>query len=220
MAFAFLRRTLLPLALRRIRVEGLDRVPLDGPFIIVANHQSYLDAVLVAVPLAMHRNCKAWWLTTEHIWRAFRRIGGSGLLRWLGMLPISEANKADSLRPALERLAAGGVVGIFPEGRRNKRNVNPDWDQTMLKGKTGAARLALTSGVPVVPVGLVAPAGSTATEAIRNFLSPSKPAIVRFGSPVSFSKQDPATFSRQLLDQVTRQMMQAVARLSHKEYPH
>ncbi|MBI4090362.1 MAG: 1-acyl-sn-glycerol-3-phosphate acyltransferase [Candidatus Kerfeldbacteria bacterium] len=220
MAFTFLRHTILPLALRRVQVEGLEHVPTDGPFIVVANHQSYLDAVLVAVPLAVHRDRKAWWLTTEHIWKTFRRIGGTGLLRWLGMLPINEAHKADSLRPALERLAGGGVVGIFPEGRRNKRNVNPEWGRVMLKGKTGAARLALTSGVPVVPVGLIAPAGGTAFEAIRNFLSPSKPAIVRFGSPLAFSKQDPTTFSRQLLDEITRQMMLAVAKLCGKEYPH
>lgn len=208
------------MTLRRIRVVGLEHVPTQGPFVVVANHQSYLDAVLLAVPLAVQRDRKAWWLTTEHVWQTFRRIGGTSLLRWLGMVPISEANKADSLRPALERLAAGGVVGIFPEGRRNKHNVNPDWERVMLKGKTGAARLALISGVPVVPVGLVTPAGSTAAEAIRNFFSPSKPAVVRFGPPLSFPKQDPSTFSRQLLDEVTRQMMLAVAKLCGKQYSH
>jgi 1-acyl-sn-glycerol-3-phosphate acyltransferase len=220
MAYDWLRRTILPLLLRRVRVEGIEHVPTDGPYIIVANHQSYLDAVLLTVPLVVYRNRKIWWLTTEHVWRAFRRLGGTGLLRWLGMVPISETNKADSLEPARATLERGGAVGIFPEGRRNKKNVNPDWERVMLKGKTGAARLAVATGATVVPVGIISPPGATAWEAIRNFLVPSKPAVIRFGQPLTFSKQDPVTFNRALLDDVTRRMMQAVSGLCGKSYPH
>lgn len=220
MAYDFLRHTILPKLLRRVQVEGIERVPVSGSFLLVANHQSYLDAVLLALPLIVHRNRKVWWLTTEHVWRIFRRLGGAGLLRWLGMVPISEAKKADSLEPARATLEDGGVVGIFPEGRRNKQNVNPDWERVMLKGKTGAARLALMTGATVVPVGIISPPGATAREAIRNFLVPAKPAIVRFGQPLTFSKQDATTFSRPLLDNVTRSMMLAVSGLCGKSYPH
>ena len=157
MAYLLMRRTLIPIFLRRIRVEGIEHVPQRGPYLVAANHQSYTDPVQIAFPLIVLRDQKAWFLTTEHVWRAFRKFGGIWVLRWLGMIPILDSQKADSLEPARRELERGGVIGIFPEGARNKPSVNPDWERVLLKGKTGAARLALMTGVPVVPAGLVAP---------------------------------------------------------------
>lgn len=216
----FLRRTIIPRLAKRVQVEGIENVPERGPYLLVANHQSYVDAVQTTFVLLLHRNHKPWFLTTEHVWKRFRAIGGSRVLRWLGMIPIFEAKRAESLQPAIEILRSGGVVAVFPEGMRNKPKVNPQWGSVMLKGKTGTARLALATGVPVIPTGLVAPKGFTAFEAIRNYFNPKSKAIVRFGSPIRFPVSDLSQVTKVQLEDVTRQIVQKVADLCGKEYPY
>lgn len=219
MAYDRLRTTILPSLARRVHVQGLEHVPTSGPYIVAANHQSYNDAPLVAFPLIEKRNVKVWFPTTEHVWKAFGKFGGQRLLRWLGMIPISEAKKAAALEPAIDILRSGGVVGIFPEGRRNKPPVNPEWETVMLKGKTGVARLAIATGAPVIPCGIIAPKGLTAFQAIRNFISRKQPAVIRFGDSLRFHQQDLTTVTRDELDGTTDEIMRAVARLCGKSYP-
>ncbi len=219
MPHALLRRSLFPLLLRRIRVVGLEHVPTSGPFLMVANHQSYLDPVELFLPLAVRRDLKPWFLTTEHVWKSFSRLGGRGLLRWLGMIPIVNAHKAESLGPARAVLEAGGIVGIFPEGGRNRRQTNPDSATVMLRGKTGAARLAIATGVPAVPAGIIAPDGATTFEAIRNFIRPRQRMEVRFGPALRFARNT-GELTREQLDDATRSMMQAVGSLCGKRYPY
>lgn len=218
MYYPTIRKRIAPAALRRVTVEGIDNVPQHGPYIVACNHQSYTDAVQVVLPLVMHRDHKAWFPTTEHVWRTFSMFGGRRVLTWLGMIPILGSNKAEALAPALQVLRNGGVIGIFPEGRRNKPSVNPDWDHVLLKGKTGAVRLALTVGCPIVPAGIIAPKGFNVLQAIVNFLRRDRPAIVRFGKPLVFPKTDPSAFTHEMLTQSTAQLMRAIGQLSGKEY--
>lgn len=218
MPYPIARRTILPILARRIKVEGLEHVPTAGPFLIAANHQSYIDPPQIAFPLIVKRNIKIWFLTTEHIWRAFRRFGTGRVLRWLGMIPILDAKKSDSLSPALDVLEHGGIVGIFPEGGRNLPKKNPDWQTVMMRGKTGAVRLALASGAPVIPAGIIAPTGITPGQAIKNFISNREPAIVRFGPPIVWPKIDPAMLTKEDLTNKTRELMLAIGRLCGKTY--
>lgn len=220
MPYDRLRRTILPALARRIEVSGWEYVPARGPFIIVANHQSYLDAPQIAFPLIVERNVKAWFLTTEHIWKFFGRFGGQRTLRWFGMTPILNSQKANALNPALEILRSGGVIGIFPEGMRNTPKRNPQWASVMLKGKTGAARLALATGVPVIPAGIIAPPGLTAFQALRNFFLKKQPAVVRFGAPMLFQKTDLSHVTKAELVETTNFMMREVANLCGKSYPY
>ncbi len=215
----FLRRTILPRLARRVQVEGWEHVPPAGPYIIVANHQSYLDAVQLAFPLLVERNQDVWFLTTERVWRTFAKFGGRRFLRWLGMIPILNSQKAESLERASEVLQHRGVIAVFPEGKRNQPRVNPDWEKVLLKGKTGAARLALKTGIPVVPAGIIAPQGFTAGQAMKNYLQRKQPAIVRFGQPLQFSKTDMPAVTKDRLDQATKTMMLAIAKLCGKSYP-
>lgn len=219
MAYRFLRRTILPRLVRRISVEGLEYLPTRGPYLIAANHQSYLDGLMIVFPVVLHRDEKIWFLTTEHIWKFFSWFGGHRVIDWLGMIPIRANQKADALKPALDILRRQGIVGIFPEGSRNKPSLNPDWRTVLLHGKTGLARLALQSGAPVIPAGLVAPQGFTAWQAIVNFLRRRQPAIVRFGQPIQFQARDVSTVGKAELDVITRQVMFEVGRLCGKTYP-
>ncbi len=122
----------------RLRVEG--RWPPGGPFVVVANHQSVLDILLLShVPREMK------WVAKDEL---FRIPWVGWMLRMSGDIAIRRGD-ADSGGEALARakayLARGMSVIIFPEGTRSAR-------ATLLPFKSGAFRLALDAGVPVLPI--------------------------------------------------------------------
>lgn len=137
----------LQLAGLRGRSRAARRLP-DGPIIVVSNHTSYLDGILLAlVCRRMGRSLRL--LATAGVFRA-PVIGG--VARRLGFIPVERGSisAAHALDAAVEALAAGEAIGIFPEGRLTR---HPDrWPE---RGKTGAVRLAIRSGAPVVPVAMV-----------------------------------------------------------------
>ncbi len=139
--------TRLTIARRRGRRTAVARLPA-GPVIVISNHASYADGVLLA-------------LTCRRMGRSIRLLATSGvfrapligtLARRLGFIPVERgtASAADALKPAADALRAGEAVGIFPEGRTTR---DPNlWPE---RSKTGAVRLALETGVPIVPIAMV-----------------------------------------------------------------
>lgn len=125
----------------RIRFRGVDRVPRSGPVVLTPNHVSYLDPVLVNIPI--HRALT--YLALE----PFFQIPVLGwVMRWCRALPLSEGSANDPvLRTALRVLRAGEPLVVFPEGGRSK-------DGTLQPFRPGACRLALAADVPVVPVAI------------------------------------------------------------------
>lgn len=118
------------------RAAGRSNVPPGGPVVLAANHTGFLDGALVhaMAPRPSHFLVRA---------QNFEgRVGR--MLRWSGQIPI-EQGRGDrrALGQALEVLARGGVLGIFPEGGRGRGDL-------ATAGK-GVAWLALQSGAPVVP---------------------------------------------------------------------
>ncbi len=125
-----------------LAVEGREHVPPAGPYIIAANHHNYLDGVVLAlvapVPIAFLVMPRVWRATPLHPF----------LHRHIGSIPINlERPDVGALRRALGALAAGRVVGIFPEGPFSVRG-------RLERGLPGVALLALRSGAPVVPAGI------------------------------------------------------------------
>jgi 1-acyl-sn-glycerol-3-phosphate acyltransferase len=120
----------------------------DGGIIVISNHTSYADGVLlVLVCRRLGRSLRL--LATAGVFRA-PLIGG--LVRRLGFIQVDRgaATASSSLDAAMEALEAGEAVGIFPEGRTTR---DPEhWPE---RAKTGAVRLALRSGAPIVPVAMV-----------------------------------------------------------------
>ena len=132
--FWVVARTLL-----RIRFQGIEHVPHAGPVVITPNHVSFMDPILVTIPVrrALH------YMALE----PFFRIRGLGaLMRWARAFPVQEG-EADSpaVRRALRLLRQGEPLVIFPEGGRSP-------DGTLQAFRPGAFRLALAAGAPVVPV--------------------------------------------------------------------
>jgi len=129
---------------RKRVIQGLP----PGAIIIVSNHASYADGILLAL-LCRRMGRSVRLLATAGVFRA-PVIGW--LARRVGFIPVERGllQAADALAPAAEALAAGEAIGIFPEGRTTR---NPEhWPE---RAKTGAVRLALQSGAPIVPVAMV-----------------------------------------------------------------
>ena len=129
-------------ALLRIRFEGVEHVPRTGPVVITPNHVSFMDPILVTIPVrrALH------YMALE----PFFRIRGLGaLMRWARAFPVQEG-EADNpaVRRALRLLRQGEPLVIFPEGGRSP-------DGGLRPFHPGAFWLALAAGAPVVPVTIV-----------------------------------------------------------------
>ena len=131
----------------RVRVDGTERVPRDGPGVIVANHVSALDGVVLAGVF--------WWrfrIAVRFVIAAefFRNRVFGPVLRLFDQVPIHRGtHDVNAIAEAVEAARTRSLVGIFPEGR-----VNPEPDGPLQTGRTGAARIALASGAPVIPVGI------------------------------------------------------------------
>ena len=123
------------------KIQGIKNIPNKRPFIVIANHESRWDHILVLLPILKKLNKKVhfiavptWWYVHEKIYR-----------QWAGAIPLF--NPKQAYKEAKELIEAGEIVAIFPEGRfeRKKRRENP---------KTGAIRLALETNTPILPMGL------------------------------------------------------------------
>ena len=126
----------------RIAFRGVEHVPpaSDGGLVIAANHQTYADPFWVSIPVMRPIRFLAWS-------EPFKNRALGKLMDWLGAWPL-QIDKSDprAYRRSLRWLRSGGALVIFPEGGRATE------DGAMSSFKTGAVRLALEAGVPVLPV--------------------------------------------------------------------
>jgi 1-acyl-sn-glycerol-3-phosphate acyltransferase len=191
-------------ALYRPDITGTHHVPPDGGVLLASNHLSFIDSF--AIPLAAPR--KVYFLAKEDYFTGPGVIGTlkRGFFGGVGAVPVdrhSSRAAQESLDVALQVLRDGGAFGIYPEGTRSR-------DGRLYRGRTGVAWLALTAGVPVVPVGLrgtddIQPVGSRWPRLAK--------VGVAFGEPISptpYSGQPLGRARRQLTDDV----MAAIAGLT------
>lgn len=210
MIFCLAKRTVIPLALLRAKeINGLENLPKKGPFLIIANHVSYLDPPLIGALVAKQTGQKIHFISKHELFRYFgRRIGE----KWMGMIYIDPNDKQACLKEAFDFLKKGEPVGVFPEGTR--------WYQegTLRKGKTGAARLALWSQCPVIPIGYIGPMDKDVKNHLGFILSKKKEIRINIGQPLDFTRYYNQEMSHDLLEQVTKEMLEAISRLCGKKY--
>ncbi|MBE3113241.1 MAG: 1-acyl-sn-glycerol-3-phosphate acyltransferase [Actinobacteria bacterium] len=122
----------------RLKVTGQENIPQDGPFIIVANHSSLLDPVILGVSVRP----KVIFVAAAYLFK----IGWLGyMLRKFNSIPVQRENDIKAIKQSLEILKRDGVLGIFPEGGIDRQKNN-------LPVRAGAAYLAAKIGVPIVPI--------------------------------------------------------------------
>jgi 1-acyl-sn-glycerol-3-phosphate acyltransferase len=131
----------------RLRVEGADRVPSSGSAIVAANHVSALDGVALALATGSRGRRMTRFLVAAEF---FRKLWCGWALRLYRQIPIRRGVRDQgALDVAIETIRGGALAGIFPEG-----TVNPEPEAGLLRGRKGAARIALATDAPVVPVGI------------------------------------------------------------------
>jgi 1-acyl-sn-glycerol-3-phosphate acyltransferase len=127
------------------RVEGLEHVPPDGPYIVVSNHTSNLDPPFVGTAIGHRIGRIIHFMAKEEI-RSWPLVGWLARSSGVFFVRRGQGDRA-AQRIALAHLTAGEVIGIFPEGTRSR-------DGRLREAKLGVALLALLSGVPLLPVGI------------------------------------------------------------------
>jgi 1-acyl-sn-glycerol-3-phosphate acyltransferase len=190
-------------------VTGLEHVPRTGPVIIAGNHISFADEVFT--PLAARRQVHylakhEYFTTPGPKGRAMALFFGG-----LGLVPVDRdatVAAARSVDQCVELLAEGKAFGIYPEGTRSP-------DGRLYKFRTGVARIALRSGAPVVPVGLV-DTDQVQPPGVRTWRP--RRVGVHFGEPLDFSGRGADERSARKLREITETVREAVERLSGQEY--
>lgn len=155
----------------RLHVHGLENLPAQGAVLMVANHTSYLDPAVLgrASPRKVH------FFIKRSVWG---QPGMHWFFRGMDSIPTSE-DPADTagLRAGLRHLAAGTVVGVFPEGGRTT-------DGKPGAAKTGVALLAARTGCPVVAVGIT---GAFLSLPTGSMIPRPRRIDVRFGEPFTLA---------------------------------
>ncbi|MHB8141992.1 MAG: lysophospholipid acyltransferase family protein [Vulcanimicrobiaceae bacterium] len=182
--------TLINLGARiwRFRVVGAEHVPLDGPLVVAANHRSYLDPMLLgaAVPRPLAYMAKEELFHIPLLGPAIRAVGAYPVDR--------RASPIAAIKRSVAVLRAGGAVGIFPEGTRNRDGA--------AAARAGVALLASMSGAAVVPAVLVGTDRALRLHRIT----------VAFGEPIRLQGERKAT--RDELENFTAQVMGAIDALA------
>ncbi|TXK13772.1 lysophospholipid acyltransferase family protein [Microbacterium hatanonis] len=203
--YALGRFVLAPLArlVYRPRVEGRANVPRTGPVIFASNHLSFIDsiAIPVAAPRPVHFMAKSSYFDTWASRQFFTAIGAIAVQRGAGQAAL------DALDQQRKILDDGRAVALYPEGTRSL-------DGRLYKGRTGVAFLALQTGAPVVPVGLIGTDASMPVGA--RMPSMSERITVRFGEPLDLSRHGAATSGRARRG-ATDEIMAAIHALSGQE---
>ncbi len=183
----------------RVRVEGRENVPDRGPVILAANHRSFLDSIFI--PLVVPRRV-TFVAKAEY----FDDPRSAWFFRAVGQIPIRREGGSASegaLLAAADVLERGGVFGIYPEGTRTR-------DGNLHRGHTGVARLALRTGAPIVPVGLV---GTDEVQPVdRKLPRLGREVNIRFGAPIPMEhyagREDDRLTLRALTDEVMFEIQQ------------
>lgn len=195
-------------AVWRPTVRGLDNVPKSGGVILASNHLSFVDSVVipVVVPRKVVFLAKSDYFTGPGLKGYASRLWFEGL----GMLPVDrDDSKAamTSLDTALQVLGRGEAFGIYPEGSRSR-------DGRLYRGRTGVAHLALTAGVPVVPVGLT---GTQDLQPIDASFPRLAKVTVEFGTPLDFTDRYAGVPLGRARREVTDEIMAAIHSLTGQE---
>ncbi|MSO78403.1 MAG: 1-acyl-sn-glycerol-3-phosphate acyltransferase [Acidimicrobiia bacterium] len=209
MFYWFMKAILTPTlrGLYRVRVEGRSALPKTGPVILAANHRSFLDSLFL--PLVLGRRvtfvAKAEYFDSKKTAWFFRGVG---------QIPIRREGGSASegaLAAATEVLESGGVFAIYPEGTRTR-------DGFTHRGHTGVARLALKTGAPIVPVGLV---GTEECQPVDKKLPRFfRKVKIRFGAPIPperYREDAEGLALRQLTDEVMFEIVQLCERYEYRD---
>ena len=184
-------RMILAPMLVRLRREGAEQVPKDGPVVFMANHESWLDipALLALIPVQVR------FLAKKNLF-AIPFFGWA--ITAMGFIPVDRKNRrtaVKSFEEAAERIRRGRSVLIFPEETRSR-------DANLLPLQRGGFLIAIKAGIPIVPVGID---GARRCLPKFSYLLRPGPITVRFGAPIATAGRG-VTDKGELMEVVRREI--------------
>ena len=169
------------------RIIGAEKIPKEGAVVIAGNHKHILDQcpTIAATKRMIHYMAKKEYFDGKFAW----------FFRAMGCIPVDRANTdIKSVKAAMKVLRKGGVIGIFPEGTRNRT------DAFLLEFKPGATNLAKKTDAYIVPVGLTG-----------DYKFRSKNLTVRYGDPFKADGMTADEANEKLYREVERLMREGIA---------
>ena len=190
----------------RYRIQQGEYLPATGPAVVAPNHYSEIDPLVIG-------------LTIWKLGRAPRYLGKASLftipvfgalLRKSGQIPVERAGSrgSDPLAAANQLVEDNSVVVVYPEGTLTR-----DPDLWPMRGKTGAVRLALTAGVPLIPVAHWGTQKILPRYGKKLSMFPRKDVDIRFGPPVDLSRFEGRPLNAAMLAEATEILMSAITAL-------
>ena len=203
-----LAAVLLPLMyfLGRYHIENGEKLPAIGPVVVAPNHYSEIDPVVMGVAI--------WNLGRAPRYLAKASLFSVPIVGWFlrrsGQIPVQRAGSrgSDPLGSANQLVEQGLAVVVYPEG-----SLTRDPNLWPMRGKTGAVRLALTAGVPLIPVAHWGSQKIMPRYGKKISLFPRKDVRIRFGDPIDLSPFAGRPLNATTLTAATEVLMDAIAEL-------
>jgi 1-acyl-sn-glycerol-3-phosphate acyltransferase len=185
-------------ALAGLEVRGLANIPSKGSFLLICNHESNLDPILIqaVIPRAIHAMAKSSQFLVPVVGFLMKRILAFPVRRF--------QVDPQAVRLALRRLRSGDGVAVYIEGERS-------WDGRLQSARPGTVRLALKAGVPVIPCGISGSYEAWPRWASRPQLLPIR---ITFGQPIHFPQLDSRPAREAALADATALIMGVLQNLS------
>ncbi len=172
--------------LYRLRAEGVENLPRDGGYVLAANHVSNFDPWPLGIPIWPRRYLR-FMAKSELFWWPL-----GPLIRAGGAFEVHRGERdVEAIKKAVGLVRQGHIVVMFPQGTRERKGLVKKYQP---RSHTGAARIALDAGAPLVPVAL---AGT-------DRLSRLGPLRVRYGKPVDLDGTDPRVATERLMAEIER----------------
>ena len=188
----------------RFDFQGVHHIPRDGGAILSINHVGYLDFALTGTA-ALPTGRYVRFMAKNEVFD--NKLAGP-LMRGMHHICVDRNSGSASFVAALRALRAGEIVGIFPEG-----TISVSFEIKELK--SGAVRLAMAAGVPVIPTIVWGSQRIWTKKVKRNLRREKIPIIVEFGEPLYFDKQSDVEASESLLRETMITMLHQV----QQKYP-
>ena len=197
----------------RPRVEGLENIPRTGPAILAANHLSFSDSFFIPVAVPRHVTfiAKAEYFDAGGLKGLWNKLFYA---RFAGAVRVDRSGSRNATTAALDGavgvLEHGGLFGIYPEGTRSP-------DGRLYRGRTGIAEIALRTGAPIIPIGII---GTDRIQPPGKKIPRLGRVTIRIGAPLDLTAAKalgkPALIRRAITDEVIEQ----IQKLSGQEYRH
>lgn len=192
----------------RPTISGEENIPEHGGALLASNHLAVVDSIFL--PLLVRR--RIYFMAKREYFTQPGFVGWckKQFFTAVGQVPVQRGSS--SARAALDTcnrlLAEERLVGIYPEGTRSP-------DGRLFKGKTGVARMALESEVPVIPVAMF---GTDKVNPIGSRMWRPRKVRIKIGEPLDFSRYYGMTTDRFIQRSMTDEVMYALMELSGAEY--